>query len=343
MSRVFVQENLTEEEIHSLFEEWLEAGMKHFDKETFIAFVARFAKLHEQDWHLCTAFKDLFGQNVFEDVKAPLDTSRLETVCQPLLGGCDLEHLLFMTNWNHGAVEQVSLRDIVGLLLMPPWRREPPLPIELITDEDCTHVECPPKVLENSTSVLSNTLTEEANWDDSLTESASKGKFTTRSLTWRQKLNLLLEEPDSSHCASVIWFGMALLIVCSILTLIGSTLFPADWQDELIYVEGVFTAIFTIEYFLRLISASAFGSSTLQWAVQPETMCDLVAIVPFYVMIGIGNSESAGDSILLRCVRLVRLSRIGRIARLNSVCPICGPVAMVLLIVWFIYLKSSAK
>merc|ERR1719433_801608 len=124
---------------------------------------------------------------------------------------------------------------------------------------------------------------------------------------------------------------MAVLIVCSILVLFMEPLLP-DYQDELIYAEGVFTVMFTIEYLLRLISASAFGRPTWRWAVQPETLCDLVAILPFYFLMAIGQTKAAGDSIMLRCVRLVRLSRIGRIARLHSGCPICGPIAMILLI-----------
>jgi len=136
---------------------------------------------------------------------------------------------------------------------------------------------------------------------------------------------------------------MMLLIFCSILALVFEYIFP---NDDIIYAEGVITAIFTIEYILRLLSANAFGRPMLKWAVQPETICDLVAIIPFYVLLALGKTKAAGDSIMLRCVRLIRLVRLIRpygAPNLHSRCPIFGPIAIVLLIIWSIYLTSSAK
>lgn len=369
--RIFVDQTLTVEEIASLFDEWLDAGMQDFDRDTFVAFVARFAKLHEQDWHLCIAFKELFGENVLDNVNDPIHPGTLERACAPLLNDdCSLEQLKFMTSWYapDGAADgaaagtadapykamstverQLSLRDILTLLLLTPWTRKPPMPSELLAQddirenaesrEDCGTLPCEhavheaeghePQAKRQLTSVCMAT-------PEGAAIIASRSNFTAR-----QSLHLLIEDPSSSNAAKVISLVMGVLICLSVMLLIAEPLLPKF--GGYVYVEGIFTIIFTIEYLCRLLAANAFGRRTLEWMLQPMSICDLIAVLPFYVLLAVGHTESAGDSIMVRCIRLVRLSRIGRIGRLHNMCPIVGPIGMVLLIIWFIYLKSHVK
>jgi len=67
-------------------------------------------------------------------------------------------------------------------------------------------------------------------------------------------------------------------------------------------------------------------------------MADLMSVLPFYVELMV---DSEGEHFrLLRVVRLLRLTRISRISRLAKRHPLFGPVAAVMLVIWFIYLKT---
>lgn len=71
-------------------------------------------------------------------------------------------------------------------------------------------------------------------------------------------------------------------------------------------VEAVTIGAFTIEYLLRLI----FARDRLRFVVSPMGLIDLLAIVPFYVSLGV-------DLRTVRALRLIRLVRILKLARYN--------------------------
>jgi len=201
--------------------------------------------------------------------------------------------------------------------------------------------------------------------DDSLTESAaihdeagpmSKAKHLEADevakpeaepkQSCRVRLHLLLEEPTSSTAAQIIWLVMGVLIMISVFTMVLEPLVSPegsvrDPTEDAVWgvVEAFFTAIFTIEYFLRLFVANAMGTQTVrQFVLQPTNICDLVAVLPFFIEKAVGGA--GGGFRLLRIIRLLRLTRITRIARLAKRHPLFGPIAMVLMVIWFIYLKT---
>lgn len=71
--------------------------------------------------------------------------------------------------------------------------------------------------------------------------------------------------------------------------------------------EAVTVGVFTIEYLLRL----AFARDRLRFAFSPMGLVDLLAIVPFYVSLGV-------DLRSVRALRLIRLVRILKLARYNK-------------------------
>jgi len=104
-------------------------------------------------------------------------------------------------------------------------------------------------------------------------------------------------------------------------------------------LELFFTAVFTAEYVLRLLVCNALGTQTVfRFLIQPTNICDVVAVLPFYVELMV-SSDGQGFR-LLRIVRLLRLTRITRIAKLAKRNPLFGPVAMVMVVIWFIYLTT---
>jgi len=165
---------------------------------------------------------------------------------------------------------------------------------------------------------------------------------------------LHLEEPESSSSANMLWLFMGIMILVSVFTMVLEPFLSSmdvTESDHTLWklLEAVFTAVFTIEYLLRLSVANAMGTqTTLAWATTPSNICDLCAVMPLYIelllrlIIGVDDDGSSSWR-LLRIVRLLRLTRISRIARLTKKHPLFGPVAMVLMVIWFIYLKTAKE
>lgn len=79
----------------------------------------------------------------------------------------------------------------------------------------------------------------------------------------------------------------------------------------LLTLEWFFTALFTIEYGLRLYSAV----NTRRYALSFYGVVDLLAILPTYLSIVIGGSQSL---LVIRGLRLLRLFRIFKLARFST-------------------------
>jgi len=185
----------------------------------------------------------------------------------------------------------------------------------------------------------------------SLRSSYVKGEDTMAAVSevegLRARLYLLVEVPDSSVAASRISVIMAVHIVISVLILFVEPLTIAESDlvsDSPLWrvLEWYFTLVFTTEYCVRLFVADAIGKQTIkQFLTAPSNICDLVAILPFYMELALRSASSQGGAVrLLRVARLMRLSRVMRMARLATRIALAGPVAMVLTVIWGIYLKS---
>jgi len=167
--------------------------------------------------------------------------------------------------------------------------------------------------------------------------------------TFRVKLYLLLEEPNSSPAANMVSTCMGVCILVSVLTLVLEPLIsPEDEvnsqleKDIWFGFELFFTVVFVSEYFLRLFVASALGKQTeCDFLKQPTNICDILAIVPFFIE-QIVDTNSAHFR-LLRVIRLIRLSRMARVAKLSRKSSLFGPVAAVLTVIWGIYLKTRIE
>lgn len=124
---------------------------------------------------------------------------------------------------------------------------------------------------------------------------------------WRQKIHEVIFEADTP---SGKWFDIILIvsIVLSVFAVMLDSVqtFKASFGRWLFYAEWFFTILFTIEYFLRLISIT----KPMSYAKSFFGVVDLLAILPTYISL-----VYAGGQYLL-VIRLLRILRVFRVLKL---------------------------
>jgi hypothetical protein len=166
--------------------------------------------------------------------------------------------------------------------------------------------------------------------------------------TCKERLYQLLEDPNSSGAARILSLLMGTMIVCSVITLIleplvspKETISKTEKQMWAAF-ELFFTVAFTVELALCFFSCDAFGTQTRSGFIRdPLRIADFVAILPFYIDVAIDSEQ--GEFRLFRVARLLRLSRLVRLGRLAKQNETVAPVAMVLVVIWGIYMKNGLK
>jgi voltage-gated potassium channel len=125
---------------------------------------------------------------------------------------------------------------------------------------------------------------------------------TSRNL--RQVLKQAVEQTDTPAGQTFNWL-ILLLILYSALTLSIETLpdLSPGWRRFLGVSEVVVTSIFTLEYLIRLYTAD----NRLRYVFSFYGLSDLIAILPFYLSLGID----------LRSIRIFRLLRVFRLLKLS--------------------------
>ena len=107
-------------------------------------------------------------------------------------------------------------------------------------------------------------------------------------------------------------FDIALIIaiITSLLVLILESLpsVMTEWSRELRYIEYTFTAIFTVEYLLRLYCSPKPKS----YATSFYGLVDLLAILPTYLAIFFPGASFMGVVRLLRVMRIFRILKLVR-------------------------------
>ncbi|XP_063303067.1 potassium voltage-gated channel subfamily C member 2 isoform X3 [Pelobates fuscus] len=156
---------------------------------------------------------------------------------------------------------------------------------------------------------------------------------------WRRlqpRMWALFEDPYSSRAARFIAFASLFFILVSITTFCLETheafntiinrtelinngteivpLIEIETDPALTYVEGVCVAWFTFEFLVRI----TFSPDKLEFVKNLLNIIDFVAILPFYLEVGLsGLSSKAAKDVLgfLRVVRFVRILRIFKLTR----------------------------
>ncbi len=122
-------------------------------------------------------------------------------------------------------------------------------------------------------------------------------------------LQQLVDNPDRGPGRIFAWF-IQFVIIVSILDFTFETMpsISPELRSTLRIVEVVSIVIFTLEFLLRI----AFSKKGLRYAFTFFGLIDLLAILPFYLALGI-------DLRGIRAFRLLRLFRLFKLARYSSV------------------------
>jgi hypothetical protein len=175
----------------------------------------------------------------------------------------------------------------------------------------------------------------------------SAAQLLRESPSIQAKVWCVLEDPGSSRAASNVSIIMAVFILMSALTLFLEPLISPKnsyvsqtEKDVWFSFELFFTALFTVEYLLKLWSCTA-TKPRMRFLKEPMNICDIVAVLPFYIdqLIDADKEEFR----LFRIFRLLRLSRLVRLGRLAKKSATFAPIAMILVVIWGIYMQNGLK
>jgi voltage-gated potassium channel len=126
---------------------------------------------------------------------------------------------------------------------------------------------------------------------------------------WRRRLHEIVFEADTPAGRAFDLVVVALILL-AILTTILETLpeLPPAAHAALVAAEWVFTALFTVEYVLRLLSVGR----PLRYAVSFFGIVDLFSVLPTYLSLVLPGAQSL---LVIRSLRLLRVFRILKLGR----------------------------
>src|SRR5688572_25127576 len=129
---------------------------------------------------------------------------------------------------------------------------------------------------------------------------------------WRSRLHETIYESNTT-AGKIFDVSLLVLILLSIvIVMLDSVDAYHDKYGDLFYVfEWIFTALFTLEYILRLICIR----QPLKYVFSFLGMIDLLAIIPSYLSILFAGAQSL---LVLRALRLLRIFRIFKLTHFVS-------------------------
>ena len=152
---------------------------------------------------------------------------------------------------------------------------------------------------------------------------AAVGKGTP---DWRQRAHRLLEMPQSSLAATVIFVLLISAIGVSVLLyFLSSISTEVDDSAEMHIAETVCTLIFTIELLVRAAVATTDIRNLLLKDIT--FWVDFISIVPYYTELAIRLTSSDGSAQVPRALKGLQLCRLARILKLSTRRPslLCVP------------------
>ena len=125
----------------------------------------------------------------------------------------------------------------------------------------------------------------------------------------RVLFGFIVREADGSISLGPLESVVQIIIVLSLATFAVETLpgLSADQQRWLGWAEHGFIGVFTVEYLLRL----ALTRPARRYALSFFGLVDLIAVLPFYLSLGVGTES-------VRALRLLRLFRMLKLMRYNT-------------------------
>lgn len=133
-----------------------------------------------------------------------------------------------------------------------------------------------------------------------------------------QVYNLIRDDDDNTTAADIVDGVIIVLILINVIFTILDTFdtMPQWYHSLSTRVEAVLTIAFTLEYILRIWTATLMFPQSSPWrarlkfALRPTSIVDLLSILPFYLPMVLPT-----DLRVLRLLRLVRLFRLFKVGR----------------------------
>lgn len=134
-----------------------------------------------------------------------------------------------------------------------------------------------------------------------------RDRFRRRS-AWRHRLHEIVFEADT-QAGRAFDLALLLIILASVAVVLAESVpeWRADYGAAFRRLEWGFTALFTVEYLLRLLAVDR----PLRWARSFFGVVDLIAVLPTYLALVLPGAQTL---IVLRALRLLRVFRILKLA-----------------------------
>lgn len=134
----------------------------------------------------------------------------------------------------------------------------------------------------------------------------------THASPWRARLHEIVFEADTPE-GRAFDIVLVVLILAAVVTAMLESVqtLPAGLRDALRLAEWGFTALFTVEYGLRLVSVQR----PLRYATSFFGVVDLLAVLPTYLSLLFPGSQSL---LVIRSLRLLRIFRVLKLTRFLS-------------------------
>ena len=139
----------------------------------------------------------------------------------------------------------------------------------------------------------------------------------------RRRTRQLLDPGHVDRGGTVVNWAIMSLILLNVLAVVFETVDSvyAAYSTEFFIIEAISVTVFTVEYLARLWSAVEAGGpyehpivGRLRFASRPLLVLDLLAILPFYIVVFGG----VADLRFLRALRLIRFLRLFRLVRYSE-------------------------
>jgi voltage-gated potassium channel len=126
---------------------------------------------------------------------------------------------------------------------------------------------------------------------------------------WQERLHQIVFEADTP-AGRAFDLTLVVVIIAATVTAMLETVpsLTARTHQMLVAAEWIFTAIFTVEYFVRLLCVGR----PLRYAVSFYGLVDLLAVLPTYLSLLFPGSQSL---LVIRALRLLRIFRVMKLTR----------------------------
>lgn len=133
----------------------------------------------------------------------------------------------------------------------------------------------------------------------------------------RRTFNIIQPDDGTSLLSRIFdWVITGLILASVIIVFVATFDLPQSVLEALLFIEGVASIVFTVEYVLRILTAdflypqSGKIKARIKYVLSPMALVDLIAILPFWLPMFL-----PGTMLGLRALRLVRLLRIFKLNR----------------------------